>query len=326
MLSAVSDFHQAMTFLASTESSVQKHNKIEQIDSFKHQEAPVSFGFKSKFWDVTKQKPKKPRFAEDWSSADFKFLDGNKLGYLDSEIIMEMDATCSAIDALCGDIGRAKSLSHESSVQSDEFKMGLVYGEMDTREFLNILEMAHQGRGEGESLSIADLGCGRGKLLLAAKHYGRFIGELIGVELVPELLEEARNLEAKLETQDARRNVNWICGDILENVESWKHVDVVTMCCTCFEEDLIMKIGRLCQKHLKIGAFVVTTSHPLRESVKMGNRPLNGFKLVLQKKDAKMSWGPATVYIYQKVSANKVQNAFVKHLFRWKMPHLVPND
>jgi tRNA A58 N-methylase Trm61 len=220
------------------------------------------------------------------------------------------------VSLLCGSIDHAQLASHHTRSQYPVSQTRWMYGELGIKPLLTVL--IESNNRISNNMTLVDLGSGRGRLVLAIaawiSQHTEIEADVIGVEKLHDLVQEAKVLEKELsgEIKDNVR-ITWIEKDILECEEDWIHANVLIMCCTCFEEDLIQKIARIAQKNLKVGALVITTTHRLVEGIK-NQRTMSGFKLLQTIENAETSWVTATMYIYEKIAVPKFQNNLLKNL------------
>jgi SAM-dependent methyltransferase len=234
---------------------------------------------------------------------------------------MQFESIARAIEQISGSIDDTHKLSHNDRQrrESGGLVTSLIYGEMQLVPFMELLGEVVLQIPRGERIRIVDIGSGRGRLVISAAVVLEMLNRastVVGIELLESLVDEAREIHAKANAKFAfkRAEIQWISKDALNCVEDWKDANILVSCCTCFDEVLLNQIFRLAQKNLKIGAFFITTSHRILEGVK-NQRTMAGFKLVKEIRGFEMSWGTATVYVYQRIAVSKIEQSVLKNLF-----------
>jgi len=149
-----------------------------------------------------------------------------------------------------------------------------------TPQFLvdRMLEAGHVKRGE----ILYDLGSGDGRVVIRAVE--RFGARAVGVELMPDLCKKARERIQLLGLTD---RINIIEGSALR--VDLSPADVVTM---WFLTDSNERLRPNLEKHLKIGARVVSNQFPIR-----GWKPLEMIQIKVGKMDH-------TIFVYE-IGKNK---------------------
>ena len=173
-----------------------------------------------------------------------------------------------------------------------------VYGEvgfMALRKFLQ----AHTRRPSGrDEWVFYDLGSGAGVQVLAAALLQPAFTRLVGVEIIPGLVEASKRarslwLESPQDpSEPPRPEIQFECADILEH-EGVADADVVLINSTCFGPRLVAALEALLAERLRCGAVVMALSHELRGPA---------WEL-LEERSGKMSWGHAAVRAYRRTGA-----------------------
>lgn len=187
----------------------------------------------------------------------------------------------------------------------------LVYGETPFSAIAAILAAVVRLTGWPGGLvgrTFVDLGTGSGKPLVAAALLAPGWRECVGVELLPGLVDAALELEERFREglphiQKGVKGLQYRVppaarstplrveqGDVLE-VDWWSTADVVFACSTCFEEPLLAGIAARAER-LRPGSVIVMCSAALASP----------YLRMLEETRMVMSWGPATVYIAQRVA------------------------
>ena len=97
-------------------------------------------------------------------------------------------------------------------------------------------------------MTVADLGCGTGKVLLAAVIWGFMNGlevSVVGVDRMDAYVREGRaSLEAFKERYPSWKGISsFLTGDFIGSSELWNKADVVVCCSTCYDEALMGAIA-----------------------------------------------------------------------------------
>ena len=152
---------------------------------------------------------------------------------------------------------------------------------------------------DGRAARFYDLGSGTGRAVFAAA-LAIDVDAAVGIEYVPGLYRAAEAIRSRFEREVAPRlgyglsrpppRVTFELGDLA--TAEWLDGDVVFANSTCFSDALLATIAARCAG-LKVGARVITFTSAL---------PTRWLK-VIYKKRFDMSWGPATVYVHEKVDA-----------------------
>ena len=192
----------------------------------------------------------------------------------------------------------------------------LTYGELSWESFDAILKAALEVVDSGGAggavqpeaqprLSFVDIGSGFGRLVLGlacCESSARFRSSL-GIEISTSMHafgEVAKNrlqLHPIYRTQVATGEtplVDLVNSDATdpETVLLWANADVVYICCTLFDADLLARLGALVDTSLKEGAVVVTISRRL---------PCSTLTPIAEL-EAECTWGFASVYIERRGS------------------------
>ena len=134
------------------------------------------------------------------------------------------------------------------------------------------------------------MGSGTGKALIAASTLHLF-ESVSGIELLEGLYNTSVEVTDKYKASAQPPSAIEVHhGDLLEpEVADWAAADIVLCNCACFPAEMMEAISTLSEP-MKVGAFFVTVSIEFRSE---------HFTLVDQA-SAQMSWGEATVFIYQR--------------------------
>jgi len=177
-------------------------------------------------------------------------------------------------------------LSHherdEKKLESTDF----TYGEIEFCHFLPLLIASTENyKTKGK---FYDLGCGTGKVLLAAA-FSELFNEICGIEYLESLAKAASEVcdKYKLMYKNSEISFNVLTGDILEN--DWSDADFIYIASLCFSEKVMLAItekGKLLKKGTRI----------------LSLKPLNDEKIykLLYCFKVKMSWGLTDVYLFER--------------------------
>jgi len=157
------------------------------------------------------------------------------------------------------------------------------YGEVEFASMIPMLELCSLKAGE----VFWDLGCGTGKCLITAALLYPDLAAVKGVELLEGLYAACCGAVSALQV-DSKVAMAVIQGDIL--AVDWSEADLVYVSSLCFPETLLTEIAIRMEK-LKPGARVLSLKAFL---------PSSSF-LLLHSAKAKMTWGPASVYLYHRL-------------------------
>mmetsp|Transcript_20373 Transcript_20373/g.30838 ORF Transcript_20373/g.30838 Transcript_20373/m.30838 type:complete len:336 (-) Transcript_20373:384-1391(-) len=206
---------------------------------------------------------------------------------------------------------RAHLLASEDQKEAvdSELVKNLVYGEVDFDSFYEVLRHAAQGLsaagqrggepgGGNGGIVFYDLGSGTGRAVFAAAMV-LDLKYAAGIEILPRLHGASYEILEKYTRTLMRRIsdpplIKFFNGSFLDSEYDWTDGDLVFANSTCFEEALLDAVARRGEGPggLRPGARVVTFTLALRSA----------WFRIIYKKRFNMSWGPATVYIHQKLS------------------------
>jgi len=172
----------------------------------------------------------------------------------------------------------------------------LVYGEVEFDAFYEVLQ--HAGAGMPSGMRFYDLGSGTGRAIFVAVLTLdlKFAG---GIEILKQIHDASlevleRYNQSILPGLTDPALIKFFHGSFLDDTYDWTNGDLIFANSTCFEEDLLEKIASKAE-NLCPGARVITFTMALRSL---------WFKIIYKKR-FNMSWGPATVYIHQKLSQDQ---------------------
>mmetsp|Transcript_31599 Transcript_31599/g.100319 ORF Transcript_31599/g.100319 Transcript_31599/m.100319 type:complete len:273 (+) Transcript_31599:444-1262(+) len=168
-----------------------------------------------------------------------------------------------------------------------------VYGEVSFAAFYEVLLAATAGM--PRLGKFYDLGSGTGRAVFEAV-LAVDCDIFVGIEILPRLHAAACTVAEtyvdRVEPLLARAPIIRLYnGDITAGQFDWADGDLVFANSTCFEQTLLRDIARVAER-LKPGARIITFTVALTSL----------WLRVVYKKKFNMSWGPATVYIHQKLS------------------------
>lgn len=166
---------------------------------------------------------------------------------------------------------------------------------------------------------FADLGCGGGKVIIAtaALLSSTRCKQVIGIELISSLCQYAEQRKHQLQ-QLINTSTNGIIiplnlpaidiihDDFLTN-NIWHQANIIFMCSTLFTNDMMITLSKQCES-TGIGTYIITVSQPLL-------LPINSTQpmfVLLSKTSMPMSWGMATVYIYQKQHNRRMEHVILR--------------
>lgn len=163
---------------------------------------------------------------------------------------------------------------------------------------------------DGENSIFYDLGSGTGKAVMAMALFCPF-RKLIGIEYLVSLWNLSMRSKIVYDkiiadkfikfnglfTIQKTNSIDFYNGDFLR--QKWSDASVIFANSTCFNQDLMNKIGIKARKECKVDTIIITISKKL-SSLNGDWESKEGFKRL-------MSWGVGTVYIYirRKVTINK---------------------
>ena len=182
-------------------------------------------------------------------------------------------------------------ISNKAAGRQTMDNRALTYGEVTFEGFGELLrDLGPRARG-----IFYDLGSGTGKAVILAALLGQF-SVLVGIEILPELCAAAQQVRGRYRGETDRMvaplesnpNIFFIPRDLLNY--DWSDGDVIFCQTTCFPPPLMRALEEQLNK-LRPGAIILNLTNPLRA-------PWFWLKY---KKDYPFSWGPATVYCYEKL-------------------------
>jgi hypothetical protein len=127
-----------------------------------------------------------------------------------------------------------------------------------------------------------DLGSGIGRPVVAAAVLHNF-DRCVGIEILSGLHKIAEKVKMEYGSicPNSPTVLDFICGSILDaNVVDWTDGDVVYANSTCFDDSMMSELSTLGSR-LRVGAYFITLSTPLKES--------DGF-VVINEERFEMSW------------------------------------
>eukprot|EP00939_MAST-03C_sp_MAST-3C-sp1_P003782 g3782.t1 len=196
-------------------------------------------------------------------------------------------------------VGKAKSFEERSEKRMVKSR-SLIYGEVKFRPFeeaIDKIKRRYGGLSNGRE-KFVDLGSGTGKAVFAATLCHDF-ASCEGIEIVESLHAIARNMHGdwkKMLSDDFIRSDGTKCSHTSIRLHlgdatgfDLSDVDLVFMCSTVFDYDLMTKLA-LCAGKMRVGTFMITLSKDL---------PCANWR-VLERELRTASWGGATVIIQRK--------------------------
>ena len=129
-----------------------------------------------------------------------------------------------------------------------------MYAELRRASLVQVFEILKWNCGFDSDSVFADLGCGLGKVVFLASLYG--VKKSIGVEVVPQHIENARNSMKKLNSV----NVEFIEGDIKDNLHKLDKVTHLYAFDFLFSDETMRVIYDFLRMHK--GIFVVSFRKP----------------------------------------------------------------
>lgn len=175
------------------------------------------------------------------------------------------------------------SLSKQARSTQDN-NPNLVYGELSIKSFIYLLALLAKPNG----CKILDIGCGDAKLLHSAALFFKHIN-ITGIEIVPEVYQVAQDKLNQLQSEikDNHNQVKIINEDA--STYSLQNFNIVYMCLSALEDPNWQAIVKQLES-LKPGSKVISIArkinHPNFKPIYIAVHPA--------------SWGPASVYIYQR--------------------------
>ncbi|OQS00826.1 calcineurin-like phosphoesterase [Thraustotheca clavata] len=167
----------------------------------------------------------------------------------------------------------------------------LVYGEVDYLAFLDVLSKVPIKPG----MIFYDLGSGTGRAVFLARLNFDF-AKCIGIEILLGLHEAAAQIcrnykefvQPTISTTSNVLSVAFFHSSFLDL--NWSHADVCFANSTCFDSTLLAQISSHAER-LRSGAYFITFTKPLTSTE---------FEIIFKQR-YNMSWGPATVYLHQRI-------------------------
>lgn len=180
---------------------------------------------------------------------------------------------------------------------ADADTRSLVYGEIEFDAFYEVLQEAARGLPGGMS-KFYDLGSGTGRAVFAAV-LSIESPVFVGIELLPSLHRAAHEVAERYERVAepllaSPPVVKLYNGSITAQEYDWSDGSLVFANSTCFDEDLLRSITGTAER-LRPGARIITFTVALSSL----------WLKVVYKKKFSMSWGPATVYVHQKLTESE---------------------
>ncbi|EQC27258.1 hypothetical protein SDRG_14880 [Saprolegnia diclina VS20] len=167
----------------------------------------------------------------------------------------------------------------------------LVYGEVDYHAFLDVLSRVPIRPGD----TFYDLGSGTGRAVFLARLNFDF-AKCVGIELLQGLHEAAAEIcrnytefvQPTISTTSPQLAVAFFHSSFLDL--DWSHADVCFANSTCFDALLLQRMSAQAER-LRPGAYLITFTKPLDSTA---------FDIIFKQRYS-MSWGPATVYLHQRL-------------------------
>jgi len=184
---------------------------------------------------------------------------------------------------------------------------GLIYGEIEFESFQKILDIALTGL-QGKHGKFTDLGSGTGKACLWAAITTPF-SRVFGIEVIEGLHNRARDLLGAFNSlnpsialggsssNNTKCKLEFVQGSFLADIHDWSDSDLAFANSTCFPAELMMKLSVKSQL-MKPGARFITFTVSLDSP----------YWRLIYKERMTMSWGMATVFIHERLSAEEVRN------------------
>lgn len=197
---------------------------------------------------------------------------------------------------------KAKEMAQEGRAGLTSTKVSesaLLYNEIEFLPFVRVLEQLKIRKGA----KFVDLGSGLGKAVFAASLLFDF-AELHGYELLAPLVEGSRAIlstcrmlqAAMHELPTDHPKITFHQASIVD--ADWAFADVVFANASCFNDELISTLA-VKASALKVGAFVVTVTHPL----------VTPALKVVSSGRYRMSDNTVTIYVQQRVKRTPVGGA-----------------
>eukprot|EP01029_Cantina_marsupialis_P031383 TRINITY_DN9022_c0_g1_i1.p1 TRINITY_DN9022_c0_g1~~TRINITY_DN9022_c0_g1_i1.p1 ORF type:complete len:404 (+),score=149.41 TRINITY_DN9022_c0_g1_i1:109-1320(+) len=225
-------------------------------------------------------------------------LDAEKIATLDSLITTQASHLFETLYSTVSlDDGKKMSRAEREQKGMLDVK-NFVYGEVGFRSFVEVLSKIITDHGSlPKDAKFCDLGSGTGRAVFIARFMYDF-SYLVGIEYLETLhgtsMEVAQNFEDEFRSiLNPSPEIDFINGSFIDY--DWSDSDVVFANSTCFDDELMKQISSQAEL-LKAGSYLITFTKPL---------PSKKFERVFCER-FNMSWGPATVYIHQKMSDDQV--------------------
>lgn len=185
------------------------------------------------------------------------------------------------------------------SQKKDGDSRNYVYGEVEYEAFQAILEIALTGMKKDRLVKFVDLGSGLGKACFWTALTTPF-SQIHGIEIIDRLLLKSKYICDKIQRDFRRRDmpdtimrsVSLVQGNFLKDQHraTWIDADVILANSTCFTEALMDKIAKM-STDMRKGARFISFTYPLKS---------DEWK-ILYRQQLAMSWGPATVFIQERL-------------------------
>jgi len=108
------------------------------------------------------------------------------------------------------------------------FDLGLLYGEIDNKALLGLMEETELGEG-----GVLDIGCGLGRSLVLMRRWFEMRGEereIVGIELDEERATRAQNMVDEMD------GIQVIHGDVFESDLDFSSFSLIFICATAFDD------------------------------------------------------------------------------------------
>jgi len=230
----------------------------------------------------------------------FKFKNNNTVLIMDDEVIMKQRIG-TLFDAYPTSLG--KELSQAERQEKSMFDEQYVYGEWRLDEFNKLIQRCKRvfGHLPKEQKGVFwDLGCGTGKLVLAAGCMHDFT-QCWGIDMLRSLtncgdkmIQSFRDSESyKAEAERYREIMFRIANSDFTDSDAWVDNTTFVIChSTCFT-DSSMAIMAEKARSMNIGTMFVTTTRPLPDE-KLWFR--------IGEDEIDMTWGKAKIFFHEKIA------------------------
>lgn len=163
----------------------------------------------------------------------------------------------------------------------------LTYGEITLPALIKILDQVHPKDDD----IFYDLGCGTGKVVIAAALLRNW-KKVCGVEILDDVYLKADAIKTQFENYMRDHNLNHapislIHGDLKKY--DFSDADVIYIASTCFDYQFMDEFGKKCET-LKPGSRIVTLTKEIKN-------PHIVKKVTLT---VPMTWGDSTVHVYER--------------------------